>query len=234
HAGGPVDHVVVGQHEARGRNDHPGAFGRLAVELEVRHDVDQARIHLLPHRIRVERRRGGAAARRVVVRSGDVAGGDPGRRGRAVAAERDRRAGADARRQRGYGHVDQHPPTPRGTPPRRGIGHHPAGSGSAALAPVAAALVPVAALARVSILVAVVALPVASLVTVAALVPVPALVSGAGLVSWAGTPWRRAEGDGVRVVAVRRRSRARVGTAGPRVLLGRLPPAACAIAVVLL
>ena len=54
------------------------------------------------------------------------------------AAERDRRARADARRQRGYGHVDQQPPAPRGTPPGRGLWHRPAGCGSAALVPVAA------------------------------------------------------------------------------------------------
>ena len=62
--------------------------------------------------LRVERRRGGSAARRVIVRSGDVAGGNPGRRGRAMRAERYGRPGADARRERGDGHVDQQPPAP--------------------------------------------------------------------------------------------------------------------------
>ena len=39
-----------------------------------------------------------------------------------VAAERDGRPGADARRERGDGHVDQQPPAPRGTPPGGGSG----------------------------------------------------------------------------------------------------------------
>src|SRR6266403_1930903 len=43
---------------------------------------------------------------------------------------------AGARRQRGHGHIDQQPPAPRRTPPRRGIGRGPARLGPAALAPV--------------------------------------------------------------------------------------------------
>ena len=77
HAGGPVDHVVVGQDQAVGRQDHAGALGRLVVVPERGGDVDQARLDPLLDQRRVEGRSGRPAARRVVVRRGDVAGGDP-------------------------------------------------------------------------------------------------------------------------------------------------------------
>src|SRR4029077_11177838 len=112
------------------------------------------------------------------------------------------------------GHVDQQPPAPGGTPPGRGLGRPPAGRATAALG-------------RVAALASGQGRPVVGRVSVTGGIPV------AGLISVARTPGGRAEGDGVRIVAVWRGVRVRGWPTGPRVLLGRLPPAACVIALVL-
>src|SRR5208283_3169231 len=82
--GGTVDDVIVGEHQAVGVEDHPGAFGRLALVIERGRDVGDPRLHLGRDGRDVECGAGVAVVAAVALGGRDVVGGDAG--GAAVAA----------------------------------------------------------------------------------------------------------------------------------------------------